>query len=720
MSFFKRSILLSAALLLFMTSSAFAVQNNNENVPTWLINELKNLRNQKITSATANGPGSYCDHPNTRRKHGQESWLSQVNNNNDQEISVAEGTNSINVWYNAIAFTCDALYTPSGDFENTNLKRTQVNVESSSASVVPQGVNLTTSGLGSNIKVNFNYNNAYFFKQRFVKSGLDSNNLPKKDPPHYTFTVAGLSSLPARDAPYTIRVKVRDYMVNEFPSQFLCVYNPTDTTTNNLNDSNNRCDRTTRTFDIKLKVNANWAGECSVTEINGTSPSSVSLTPGEGFNATFKVKNSGTKPWVLVNGENATSDERVILKATDDKWGRDSVTIEGPPEDFGGAAMAPGKDNTFTVGGFSVPSTEPSGEKTFSWDLRKLGTPSIPQLDNCGATFEVKANQPFLRVSGGDVRAGAWFSDGTGLQCGVNQNNATAAEIKTSGYWKSDFAASFQGISTSQYAVLAAGLIGSSGNNNFAGNNAYPRESRKDLTLANTGNDGESYGNLYGGSSAYCQDVSKIITDSDGVVPADLGASEISGTKVYYKDSDLTISSPVRYIGSYVDAGSIPNLVVIVRGNIYLESSVGQIDGTYIAIPDENGEGGIIDTCSDVGEAGEWPDPGGTLSTQVCDTQLIINGRLIARDVIWKRTNGTIGSPDTVLDSRCTVFEEGRYPLGDEAEAQRLLAARLEQCAAEFINMTPEVYFGSETTDSDSPSSVGNVPVSSIELPPIY
>lgn len=110
------------------------------------------------------------------------------------------------------------------------------------------------------------------------------------------------------------------------------------------------------------------------------------------------------------------------------------------------------------------------------------------------------------------------------------------------------------------------------------------------------------------------------------------GTPVISGKSVILVDGDLNITSNVSYTGSYGSYPNlqIPSLVMVVKGDINIDPSVTNIDGLYMAIPDENGNGGNINTCSTFNN-----DAAGNAACS--SATLIVNGAFVSRDADFYR-----------------------------------------------------------------------------------
>jgi len=170
-------------------------------------------------------------------------------------------------------------------------------------------------------------------------------------------------------------------------------------------------------------------------------------------------------------------------------------------------------------------------------------------------------------------------------------------------------------------------------------------------------------------------------------------AGEISSGKhiTLYVTGNLTIkpaAGHIRYAGSagWGSLDDIPSITFVVGGNIYIDSSVTELDGTYVAR-------GIIYTCTNISAPYGINDLYGN-----CANQLIVRGQLIANSIKWLRTYKS-------LKDNTTPFEHP-YNLGTFPNA------------AELIINGPESYMSRPA--SGLPSSTGSKTYDSItSLPPI-
>jgi hypothetical protein len=101
-------------------------------------------------------------------------------------------------------------------------------------------------------------------------------------------------------------------------------------------------------------------------------------------------------------------------------------------------------------------------------------------------------------------------------------------------------------------------------------------------------------------------------------------------------DGDVYITGNITYGGSWTPA-TMPLFRLIVRGNIYVDQNVTQLDGLFVAQP-QGTAGGILYTCT----TGPAPlVPSATLAG-TCGKLLTVNGAVTARRIMLLRTNGSL------------------------------------------------------------------------------
>jgi len=326
---------------------------------------------------------------------------------------------------------------------------------------------------------------------------------------------------------------------------------------------------------------------------------------------------------------------------------------------------------------FSVAANAPLGQRFCLTSSAYIGNRADGQRDGSRWCFLIDqpAAQTYMRVYGNDVFAGGGF----GTICSsINQSAsirgfATSETIGGNTNWKgasSQFGASALG---GINGFFTASMRGPTGADNL------PRPPL-DLTFGNTLNGTSKVTDAnQGGNSG----ISTCLPDyyAEGIAnggmellpPQTIGTTivgvntplhdakyvngdvYINGTGIRFKDADGSW-------GNLVD--NIPSFHLIVKGNIYIDPEVEQLDGVYVAQPTPpttaNGpwtKGEII-TCAN--------DQKTTPSTG-CNKKLTINGAFIARQVRFKRTFGNLAAASATETA---------------ANSQ----------AAEVFNFSPEVY----------------------------
>jgi hypothetical protein len=131
------------------------------------------------------------------------------------------------------------------------------------------------------------------------------------------------------------------------------------------------------------------------------------------------------------------------------------------------------------------------------------------------------------------------------------------------------------------------------------------------------------------------------------------GTMPAGGLQVYLVDGDVTIGdgSPtpdLKYPGSYANLTSIPSLLVISKRNMYVMSTVKQMDGTFV-VQGDGGATGVFYTC--------WPRIEPASISNTCNTnQLVVNGAVAAARLDLFRANGATGLTDAARQSPAELF----------------------------------------------------------------
>ena|GEM_PF-1780129 len=287
--------------------------------------------------------------------------------------------------------------------------------------------------------------------------------------------------------------------------------------------------------------------------------------------------------------------------------------------------------------------------------------------------------QPYFQATGGDVVSGASFSTTTPCASSSPAHIAEAGIVS----WNED-GPTFGGAGT-QYAARAMGYIqdfvthqpaaGAAGTTKLSFSN--------DLTTGavNTGNG--LFGGLFG--DAPC-------VDYWGTRPAFAAPQQpytggaVDGMNgIYYATTDVTIAASSLQLGEHVtiyvkgnvaikgnityntagwiDRQSIPSFRLIVYGSIFINNSVGTLDGLYVAVPDSDyataaavsgfasaqTRKGTIATCTTAGNDYASYNPANYVSDPIenaCSNQLTVNGSLVAQQIWLLRAHGALaGTP---------------------------------------------------------------------------
>lgn len=291
--------------------------------------------------------------------------------------------------------------------------------------------------------------------------------------------------------------------------------------------------------------------------------------------------------------------------------------------------------------------------------------PATPSGNTVGTEVCIPvASKPYVKVFGGDVSVGGGVETAPDT-CTSNPNASIVS-------WNEQRAAGSPGAGT-QFAAYALSAITDFATAQVNNGAATPATA---LSFANTSTDawnnnfGGNFGSApcikdyYGQKPASTQPLSALAHGS-GVYSASGNQTFTSATLnpgdkwIVYVDGNVYISSSIQYSGPW-NASNVPLLQVVVRGNIYIDGSVSQLDGIYIAQKDSSGGGGKIYTCGTA--SGPWS------TTDVnyynaCNHRLTVNGAFIADSISLLRTTGTVNqstvSENSATSKAAEVFNYG-------------------------------------------------------------
>ncbi len=251
--------------------------------------------------------------------------------------------------------------------------------------------------------------------------------------------------------------------------------------------------------------------------------------------------------------------------------------------------------------------------------------------------------KPYVKVFGGDISAGNGIANAAGT-C-----TSTAASIV--GWNKRGPSYAGAGV---QYAAFAVGAIRDVAT---ASTNTAGAAAPSGLAFANTGTNGAT--GLFGGSYGQLPCMRNYYASRPSItkpLPATVGSIVASG--VYASDTDVTlgggivgpgtratvyvdgnvyVTGNITYGGSWTPA-SVPLFRLIVRGNIYIDRSVTQLDGFFVAQPKNPGTGGTLYTCA---TSAAPLVPSASLAA-TCGNLLTVNGGVAAERILLLRAHGSL------------------------------------------------------------------------------
>ena len=341
------------------------------------------------------------------------------------------------------------------------------------------------------------------------------------------------------------------------------------------------------------------------------------------------------------------------------------------------------------ITGGSIPVSPTS---TTTYKGRALGAGG--QSFDCEGTVFFEATGPYYKVYGGDVSVGGGF----GEACTI-QNDATILAFNKK------VGDNHVGAGT-QLAAYALGVI-----NGFGTSQARTPTSRKQLTFANT-----APTNLFGGEldqkhiaciPDYWAGVSragvisnpnasslgglhKIVDDEVTLNARNLGISE---RITLYIEGNVRIAGDIRYAGGspsnpqsllYTGLSQVPSFRLIVKGNIYVDPDVRELNGTFVAIPKtpNDANSGKFYTCSN-----NFGPPNVDQLRGACRNLLTVYGSVVADTIKLTRSRGNVDNANV----------NERYNNNDGEPAEKFI-------------YTPESWLTSDFGGTGDNDSFGSLP----------
>jgi hypothetical protein len=351
---------------------------------------------------------------------------------------------------------------------------------------------------------------------------------------------------------------------------------------------------------------------CDVAQIIPSPPE-----PGQAFTVRYRFKTV-----LIAGGANAAMGSRATARAY-------TAALSVPGVTNGTGPMTPLAPTAGTIGPSESGETAEKTNLITTTPGPKPGTVTISglvpnplpcPLETAGSPVIQVLGRPYLRVYGGDVHAGSGF----GSNCTLAE---PSAKILT---FNQGATAQFNGAGTN-IAAFAKDVI-----NGFA--SASGGASARALSFSNRNgvpNSDPTYGGGFG--AKFC--APNYWADAPtSLPPPDLTPPTVGQHKVVYWEGDVTIGSDIIY-PAWITKAEIPSYYLIVNnGNIYINNSVRQLDGVYVALSDNPTDTkGRIYTCNPSISSGSY-------TASDCSNKLTINGAFVAKQVQFLRTTGTVGA----------------------------------------------------------------------------
>ncbi len=397
-----------------------------------------------------------------------------------------------------------------------------------------------------------------------------------------------------------------------------------------------------------IQYNFNLAADIEL-RVNGqTTSSGAFIEPGDVVTFRYYVNNSG--PTV---SQSVTCTYR---RANHTGYSTAAPTTTFTPS---GATCPPSK--TFAGNSSNLTATEEVVANQANVSICRSFTIS-PVSQNGGSDTEQRcvhvAAKPYFRVFSGDIMAGGGFKNSSG-SCTLNSRAAIIG-------WNKGSSANYAGAGV-QYAAQAMHQIFEVATSSAPGGSRPSGHSFANSNSTYNNPSNGRYGGYFGsvqcipdyfgsGPSTYTNlnSTSTLSGALNGTYYKSNGNLRIDGASIapnskatVYVDGNVFISGNITYGGSGSwTVSSIPNFRLIVKGSIFIENDVTQLDGLYVAQPDAGDSvGGRIYTCQTSASPYVPLSLSGQLASQ-CNTKLTVNGAFIADQVWLMRTNGTLKQAD--------------------------------------------------------------------------
>ncbi|HSX00195.1 MAG TPA: hypothetical protein VLH38_04130 [Patescibacteria group bacterium] len=274
---------------------------------------------------------------------------------------------------------------------------------------------------------------------------------------------------------------------------------------------------------------------------------------------------------------------------------------------------------------------------------------NITITGNPSQACTLMANQPYLKVFGGDVSVGGGIADTAG-NCGYNPDGGLVS-------WNLGSGSGYKG-GGAQYAAYAIGQITDFATAQTTSGSGPPS------SLAFT-SVGMPAGAVFGGNASSAACVPSYYAMPSAAESTYLAGGSVTGLasgkyRLYgtpsleggvvnpgtrlklYVDGDVYIKHNITY-GEPWSVDQTPLFELIVNGTVFVDSHVDRLDGVYIALPrPDDPATGTIYTCTTAAMP-YFNNNSVTALLNTCSTKLTVNGSFVANHVKTLRSGGTVG-----------------------------------------------------------------------------
>lgn len=260
-------------------------------------------------------------------------------------------------------------------------------------------------------------------------------------------------------------------------------------------------------------------------------------------------------------------------------------------------------------------------------------TPRSSSDANGGATTPVcvrVVGTAQVQVWGNDLRVGGRLA--------ADPTDTSNAKIQAAGLVRNDSEGRYYG-SWAEYGILAPGAVtGVASGSGLNGTTSNLPSQWSKLTFANAATDPRCATGTgcfaHGTDMGALPDVATAVTNGafDGVSESPAGTigttTDYTGAHIWRSSGTIAITGNITADpGPYANERNIPQRIII-ADRINIQPNVTRIDAWLIA----TGTNGVINTCANVADA--------QLRLSTCNERLVINGPVIAKSLLMRRTAG--------------------------------------------------------------------------------